>query len=173
MTFAVMIGATMLLSAFTINYVINWKIADGYAIKFVGTDAEGNFEKIKGDIVFDAENLASSKVSLEVEVTSIATGNWLKNRHAKSEKWFDADKYPTIHFASSKFSTTTNGYMVDGTLEMHGVKKPISIPFTFANNTFTGSFAVNRIDYGIGTMEGMSKKVSNEIKLDVTVPVTK
>lgn len=29
------------------------------------------------------------------------------------------------------------------------------------------------MDFKIGTMEGMSKKVSNEIKIDFSVPVTK
>jgi polyisoprenoid-binding protein YceI len=97
----------------------------------------------------------------------------MKNKHAKSDKWFDAKQFPSITFISSKFSKAATGYQVDGILELHGVKKPVSIPFTFAGNTFKGSFSVNRMDYGIGTMEGMSKKVSNEIKLDISVPVTK
>jgi polyisoprenoid-binding protein YceI len=56
---------------------------------------------------------------------------------------------------------------------MHGVKKQISIPFTFISNTFKGTFKVNRMDYGIGSMEGMSKKVSDDIVLEISVPVTK
>jgi polyisoprenoid-binding protein YceI len=56
---------------------------------------------------------------------------------------------------------------------MHGTKKEITIPFTFRDNKFTGSFTVNRMDYGVGSMEGMSKKVSNEIRLEIFVPVTK
>ena len=47
---------------------------------------------------------------------------------------------------------------------MHGIKKQVNIPFVFLNNVFKGSFSVNRIDYGVGTLEGMSKKVSNAIK---------
>ena len=45
--------AFVILSAFTINGVMNWQIKDGYSIKFIGTDAEGNFEKISGNIEFD------------------------------------------------------------------------------------------------------------------------
>ena len=56
---------------------------------------------------------------------------------------------------------------------MHGVSKEIAIPFTFLNAVFKGIFSVNRMDYKIGTMEGMSKKVSNEIKLDISIPVVK
>ena len=171
--YAVLAGAIILLSAFTIYKATNWQIKDGYNIKFIGTDVDGNFETIKGDITFDENDLGTSKFNLDVDVTSIATGNWLKNRHAKSEKWFNADKYPNIKLTSTKFSKSTNGYIVDGILEMHGIKKQVSLPFTFSNSIFKSSFSVNRIDYGVGTLEGMSKKVSNEIKIEVTIPVNK
>jgi polyisoprenoid-binding protein YceI len=55
---------------------------------------------------------------------------------------------------------------------MHGIKKPLSIPFTFAKaasgGTFTGKFDVNRSDFGVGTPGG---KVDDIIKLEVNVPV--
>ena len=170
---AVLIGAFVVLSAFTIANAINWQIGNGYSIKFSGADAEGEFEKINGAIIFDAANLADSKMAVNVDVKSISTGNWLKNRHAVSDDWFDADKFSYINFASSNFSKSANGFVVDGTLTMHGVKKQVRIPFTFSNNVFKGVFSVNRIDYGVGTMEGMAKKVSNEIKINISVPVTK
>lgn len=169
----VLIVAFVTLSAFTINSVINWQIKEGYSIKFSGTSIEGEFEKINGEISFDADHLTDSKMTINVEVKSIATGNWLKTRHAKNDEWFDADRYPQISFVSSNFTKSSTGYIVEGTLTMHGVKKQISIPFTFSNNIFKGVFSVNRIDYGIGTLEGMSKKVSNAIKLEFSVPVVK
>lgn len=170
---SILVGATVLLFAFTVSSAINWQIKDGYDLKFSGTKVEGNFEKIKGDISFDENDLSTSKFNLNIEVESIATGNFLKNRHAKGDDWFDAEKYPKINFVSSKFSKTTKGYLVYGILTMHGVKKEIEIPFTFSNSIFKGDFSVNRMDYKIGTMEGMSKKVSNEIKLNITIPVFK
>ncbi len=97
----------------------------------------------------------------------------MKNKHAKSDKWFDATKYPSITFISTKISKSANGYQVEGTLEMHGIKKQIAFPFTFSSNVFQGNFKVNRMDYGVGTMQGMSKEVGNEINLDISVPVIK
>ncbi|MFK7932577.1 MAG: YceI family protein [Saprospiraceae bacterium] len=168
-----MVAAIIFLSAFTINNSMSWAIADGYSIKFEGTDAEGIFKTMTGDIQFDENDLAASKFSTSIDVASINTGNGMKNKHAVSKKWFDAATYPAITFNSSKFSQTETGYEVTGTLEIHGTQKEISIPFTFSDNTFNGKFSVNRMDFGIGTMKGMSKKVSNEIKLEISVPVTK
>jgi polyisoprenoid-binding protein YceI len=171
--FPALFATILLTAAFTTLTAINFQIAEGHAIKFAGKDAEGTFGKITGDLAFDEANVEASKFSVSLDVASINTGNGMKNKHAKSDKWFDAKQFPTINFTSSKFSKTATGYQVEGTLDLHGVKKTVTIPFTFANNTFKGSFTVNRMDYSVGTMEGMSKKVSNEIKLDITVPVTK
>ncbi|MFB9079319.1 YceI family protein [Flavobacterium procerum] len=162
----------ILFSSFTF-FTSTWKINDDFRIHFLGNSVEGNFENFTGEILFDENDLTASKFSLNIKVESIATGNWLKNRHAKNEKWFDAEKYPNIVFKSSKFLKTTNGFAVKGLLKMHGIEKEITIPFKFINNTFQGNFSVNRIDFGIGNQEGMSKKVSNEIKIDFSVPVTK
>jgi polyisoprenoid-binding protein YceI len=166
-SFAFLVGATILLSAFTIKNSIDWKITDSYSIKFKGKDADGIFKSMSGDISFNENDLGSSKFYVYVDVSSINTGNFLKNRHAKSDTWFDAKQYPVITFISSKFSKSNTGYQVEGTLEMHGTKKQVIIPFTFLSNTFKGTFALNRMDYGVG------KNGSNEINLDISVPVTK
>ncbi|MFK7810674.1 MAG: YceI family protein [Saprospiraceae bacterium] len=168
-----LIAVIVLFSAFTVNNSMSLQIAEGYSIKFEGTKVTGIFKTMSGDIQFDENNLEASKFSTSIDVASINTGNGMKNKHAVSKKWFDAEKYPAITFNSSKFSKTDTGYEVIGELEIHGTKKEISIPFTFHDNTFHGAFNVNRLDYGIGTMKGMSKKVSNEIKLEISVPVTK
>ncbi len=173
LSFAALIVATMLLSAFTIIKAIDWKISDSYSIKFVGKGAEGVFKKFTANITFDENDLKDSKFSTTIDVSSIATGNGIKNRHARKENWFDAEKYPSIVFNSNNFSKAANGYQVDGTLEMHGVKKQITIPFTFVSNIFKANFSVNRMDYGVGSMEGMSKKVADQINLEISVPVTK
>lgn len=173
LNFLGLIAVVILFSAFTVNNSIAWQIADGYSIKFEGTKVEGIFKTMTGDIHFDENNLDASKFSTSIDVASINTGNGMKNRHAKGKKWFDAKTYPAITFNSSKFAKTDAGYEVTGTLEIHGTQKEITIPFTFSDNTFLGKFSVSRLEYGVGTMKGMSKKVSDEINLEISVPVTK
>ena len=171
--FPVAIIATLLFSAFTTFKAMNWKIAEGYAIKFTSDNPSGVFTSLKGDVVFDENNLAGSKFDVVVDATSISTGNGMKNKHAKSDKWFDAAKYPNIKFTSSKISKSSNGYEATGTMEIHGVQKEITIPFAFANNTFSSTFNINRLDYKVGTTEGMSAKASKDLKIELSVPVTK
>ncbi len=158
-------------SSFTIFMSQDWKIADNYSVRFDGGDPSGQFGGMKGTVNFDPNDLANSKFDETIDVASINTGNGMKNTHAKSEKWFDADKYPTIGFTSSSIIKTSTGYEAKGTLSMHGVQKEIVIPFTFENNIFKGSFTVNRLDYNINTAE--PNHGSSNFKVDIEVPVTK
>jgi polyisoprenoid-binding protein YceI len=161
-------------SAFTFLTAQNWQIADGYTITFTSADADGIFKDFKGSIVFDEQNPGAGKFDVTVDAASINTGNGLQNKHAKSDEWFDVGKYPQIHFVSRSIGKTAAGFQVTGDLEMHGVKKSITIPFSFKKTaqggTFTGSFTVNRNDYNLGKPGG---DVGEQIKIDISVPVTK
>jgi polyisoprenoid-binding protein YceI len=156
-------------SAFTFIKSQDWKISDNYSIKFDGGDPSGEFKGLKGAVNFNPDDLASSKFDVSIDVATINTGNGMKNTHAKSAKWFDAEKYPTIKFISTSIAKTDAGYETKGILDMHGVQKEITIPFTFSNNTFTGSFQINRLDYNINTAE--PSHGAAEFKVDLSVPV--
>lgn len=160
--------AVLVASAFTVLSGPDYKIADGYAVKFTAAGASGIFKSLKGKIVFDEQHLNTSKFDVSIDVSGINTGNGLKNTHARGDKWFNAKKYPNITFTSSEITKSGTGYIAKGELQMHGVKKTISIPFTFSKNVFTGNFEVNRNDFGIGEPGG---KVDDVIKLEVSVPV--
>jgi polyisoprenoid-binding protein YceI len=161
----------MIASAFTFFQAQTWKVADGYSVKFDGGDPSGEFTGLKGTIQFDEKNLAASKFDVSIDAASINTGNGMKNTHAKGANWFNVEKYPTIQFVSNSIAKTAGGYEAKGTLEMHGVKKDFTIPFTFANNTFNSSFEVNRLDFGLD--DGKHEKMVPNMKVSLVVPVTK
>lgn len=158
-------------SAFTLIRATDWKIADSYSVKFDGGDPSGEFRGLQGKVSFDPNDLANSKFDVSIDVTTINTGNGMKNTHAKSPMWFDAEKFPTIKYSSSAITKTAAGYEAKGTLEMHGVQKEFVIPFTFTDNVFSGTFEVNRMDYNINTAE--PNHGAQKFKVTVTVPVTK
>lgn len=165
--------STFLLSAFTLISPPDWQLTDGYSVRVSGKRINGFFHSLKGKVSFDENNLSSSRVTLEVDVASITTGNSLKSWHAKRAKWFDAKKYPSITFVSEKFQKTAKGFAVSGKLKMRGVEKDVTIPFSFSNKIFFGRFSVVRSDYKIGRTKGFAKLVSDTINIDFTIPVTK
>ena len=163
--------ALFVLSAFTVKLAQDWKIAENYTIKFNGGDPSGEFKGLKGLVKFDPNDLAGSKFDVSVDVASINTGNGMKNNHAKSAMWFDAEKFPLIKFTSSAITKTETGYAAKGIIDMHGVQKEVLIPFVFEGDTFKGSFEINRLDYKINEAE--PEHGAAKFKLDIAVPVTK
>lgn len=152
-----------------------WKISDTYNIAFASKDASGVFKDFSGTIIFDEKNLGSSSMKLKIKVESINTGNGIQNKHAKSDEWFDAAKHPYITFESTKIEKTDTGFKAVGKLEIRGVKKDVSIPFTFTKKgakggTFVAKFSVDRTDYGVGKK---GNDVSETIKITATIPVNK
>jgi polyisoprenoid-binding protein YceI len=172
-----LIAALLILgaSAFTFVKSQDWKIGDDYTVKFTSDDPSGEFKGLKGTVSFDPANLAGSKIDVSVDVATINTGNGMKNTHAKSEKWFDAAKYPTINFTSSAITKTASGYEVKGNLQIHGVTKEVVLPFTFTpsatGGVFTSSFDIDRLDYNVNTAE--PHHGASVLKVDLNVPVTK
>lgn len=166
-------GALVLFSAFTLTSTMDWKVSEKHSVKFSGTEVDGVFKTLKGDVTFDQNDLSASSFSFTIDVSSINTGNGMKNKHAVSDKWFDAEKYPTITFKSSKIFKEGTQLKVKGTMKIHGVSKEMTIPFSFGNNTIKTKFSVKRLDFKVGTMKGMSKKVSDKISLNVTIPLKK
>lgn len=163
----------VLLSAFTTVYLSNWQVKeDEYAIKFRTKGVSGTLSGLQGVIEFDTADLKNSRFDVTVDVNTIKTGLWLRNRHAKAADFLDAERYPTIRFASSAISPTANGFMASGTLTIKGVSKDMTIPFTFDNaggeGVFRGNFELNRKDYNLE-----KKRVGEIIQVELVVPVSK
>jgi polyisoprenoid-binding protein YceI len=167
--------ATMVLATvFAFTVVTNWKIADGYNIVFSTSGVSGVFKNLTGNILFDEQSLPTSKFDIAIDINTINTGNGMQNKHAKSAEWFDAAKYPAIKFTSTKIVKAASGYTATGSLQVHGISKEVSLPFTFKKTAtgalFEGNFDINRNDFKIGAAGG---EVGDVIKVSVSVPVIK
>jgi polyisoprenoid-binding protein YceI len=152
----------------------NWKVSPDYSVKFSGKGVNGIFKTFTADINFDETKLATSTVAVTIDVASLNTGNAVQNRHAIGDGWFDATKYPKITFTSSAIEKSGSGYLVKGKMTVKGKVKDVSIPFNFTKTGAAGEFSatltIKRSDYGVGAA---TNDVSDEIKVDVKVPVVK
>jgi polyisoprenoid-binding protein YceI len=151
-----------------------WKIGTDHKISFSSSEVSGIFKELTGTINFDGSALSTSKFELKIKVETISTGNGMMNSHAKGEEWFNSEKYPYITFVSNKIEKTGTGYNAIGKIEIKGVKKDITIPFTCAQKgskaTFIAKFNVDRTDFGVGKK---GNDVSETLKITATIPVSK
>lgn len=144
----------------------------GFGIKNFGVTVSGTFKGLKGSIHFEPGNLGTASFAVTVDSKTINTGIDMRDNHLKKDDFFYIDSFPTLSFKSTKVTPSTReGYLfVFGDLRIKGVTKAISFPFQATANgngyTFTGSFSINRRDFGVG---GSSISMSDEAKITLKV----
>ncbi len=158
-------------TAISFSVLDHYEITTGHKIAFKSADPTGTFTKVSGTIDFDENNLDSCKFNITIPVSSIDTGNALRDKKAQTAEWFDAANYPNIKFSSSSVTKEGDFYNVKGDLTIRGTKKEITIPLTYSKKdskiTFKGKFTVNRITFGVGKK---SEVVPDKMSMSITVP---
>ena len=133
----------------------NSHVTFGYSQMNVSLD--GKFGQIQAQsFMFDTDAPEKAQVNLAIPLASVDSGSTEADDELKKADWFDTSKYPLASFKSSAVKPLgDNRYEVMGTLDIKGVTKDVTIPFTYAaqgdNGVFTGEFTFPRSDFGIGT----------------------
>ena len=166
----------MLLSAAGPGLAQQYKPADqgseiGFVIKNFGISIKGSFSGVSGTITWDAQHPDKCLFDVSVDAASVNTDNSMRDDHLKKESFFDAEKYPRIHFVSTGISgpDRSGHYTVTGKLTIKATTKDISFPFVVTSLgddlIFKGGFNLNRRDFDVGG----SNTVSNQLTVSLTV----
>lgn len=150
----------------------------GFKIKHMQvSQVRGNFKTYKAIVEYDAKK-GPTKLEASIDVASIDTNNETRNGSLRSPEFFDAKKYPKITFKMTKFvKKGKDGGVVSGTLNMHGVSKPIKLEFSLGGLAtidgkqklgFTLSGVINRRDFNIAK-DTSSLMLGDEVTLDIEV----
>lgn len=141
-----------------------------FTIKNFGLNTSGTLSGLNGTIAFDSTRLSSSSFNISVDVKTINTGIDMRDNHLKKEEYFNVEKYPAINFRSTFIQALNNGYTVTGQLTIKGISKNVSFPFKAVKQDngllFTGSFSINRKDFGIG---GSSAVMGNNVDISLKI----
>jgi len=86
------------------------------------------FDKIEGSVLLDKADLTKSSISVSLPLESLDTRVAKLDEELKSPDFFDAAKYPTITFKSTKVEKAgENGLKITGDLTIHGVTRPVTL----------------------------------------------
>lgn len=151
-----------------------------FVARHVFTNVRGMMHQPTGAVTLDDATPANSSASATLAVRTIDTGVPERDTHLQSADFFDAARFPTITFASTRFAPASGGgFTVTGTLTMHGVSKPVTLavtlspPFNHAGGIRRGLEAttrVNRRDFGIAwdfPGEGTGVVVGDEVNVTI------
>jgi polyisoprenoid-binding protein YceI len=157
---------------------------DNATIGFVGSKVTGShnggFKLFKGTFEVDPAKLESSKITAEIDTTSIFTDNDGLTNHLKSPEFFDVAKFPTSNFVSTGIEAGVKDpkakdatHTVTGNLTLHGVTKSISFPAKIAVSgdkaTLDSEFFINRKDFGITYPGKANDLIRDEVVIKLAV----
>jgi polyisoprenoid-binding protein YceI len=134
-----------------------------------------------GTLTLDPKNPNGAKLSVDIPINTIHTTIDALDKELVGPMFFDAAKYPTAHFESTKVTAKGSHATVQGNLTIHGVTKPATIDASFmavgANPmskketvAFKGTATINRSDFGVKQFVPM---VSDQVDLLITAAFEK
>ena len=147
------------------NLAGKWTLDKGHSnVKFTVThmvvsEVEGAFKTFDGTIESTKPDFSDAVINFTVDVTSVNTDNENRDKHLKSDDFFNSEKFPQMKFQSTSFKPVGgNKYKLDGNLTIRDVTKPVSFDVTYGGsiNTqrgakigFKANTTINRFDYNL------------------------
>ena len=144
----------------------------------------GKFDHWSAELTLDPNDLTRSRVDAVIETASIDTGVADRDKHLRSSDFFDAAKYPEIHFKSTAVEKAESGYRITGALTIRDVTRPVTLelealgggrdPWGQQRLGFSARGAINRKDFGLSwnqALETGGVLVGEEIKIEVDAQV--
>lgn len=150
-------------------------------------NVKGEFSKFDVRVQANDDSFNQSVISAGIDISSIYTNNADRDNHLKSADFFDAEKFPTIEFASTSFSQLDEeNARLTGNLTIKGVTKEVVLevetggiskdPWGQIKAGFTVNGKINRSDFGLtwnAALETGGVLVSEEVKIQAEIQLVK
>jgi polyisoprenoid-binding protein YceI len=159
-----------------------------FRVRHLGiSNVSGRFTDFDGAVQIDQAKPEASSVEFTIQTASVNTSNEGRDKHLRSADFFDAEKFPTISFKSSKVAAAgKDRYNVTGSFTMRGVTKEVTLPVAVLGfgkgmrgedrAAFEIQTVVNRQDYGVNwnrTLDTGGVVVSDEVNVLINVEAVK
>ena len=172
---------------------MNWQIDSAHSeINFsvrhmMISNVRGRFESFTGEVNFDEENPANTKVEVQIDANSIDTREPNRNNHLRSQDFLYAEKYPYLTFRSKRVEVTgKNRARLVGDLTVRDITREVTLDVEYSGQAkspwgttsagFSASGSLNRKDWDLTwnqALETGGVLVGDEIKFNVEVEIVK
>lgn len=145
-----------------------------FATSYDGEVFTGQFGGFDTRLRFDPEDLASARLDVTIELAGTRTGNANRDMTLATADFFDIARFAKARYTATAFRALGEGrYAADGTLELRGVKKPVTLEFTWTPGNrpvLAGRATVKRLDFGVGTGDWADTSlIPNEVAISTRV----
>jgi len=150
------------------------------------SEVSGNFKDFSVVLKSQKEDFSDATVEGTIQVASISTDNDYRDKHLKSDDFFNAEKFPEIKFKSKKFEKLRdNKYTIIGDLTMRDVTKEVTFDAVLNGTLKTdkgllsawkATTTVNRFDYNLKwnkTVETGGLMVGQDVTITLNLELNK
>lgn len=150
------------------------------------TAVSGWFRELEGTVISAGDDFSNSEIELVLYTNSIDTGVAERDEHLRSADFFDAKKYPTIHFKSSSVEVVNNNINITGSLSIKDTIRNInftagylgSLPDPMGNTKagFEADIIFNRKDFNITWNQLFDTQgilISEEVRIHADIQLLK
>jgi polyisoprenoid-binding protein YceI len=92
------------------------------------TTVVGKFHRFDGAYGRDAEDVPA--IELTIDADSLDTGNETRDRHLRSERFFNVATHPQVRFSSTLINELNGAVAIKGDLEAAGREVPVALEAT-------------------------------------------
>jgi polyisoprenoid-binding protein YceI len=151
-----------------------------FVASFEGQEIPGLFSEFSVTLDSASDEGSTTALEVRVNITTADMDDSDINEAISAPEWFDFASHPQAFFRSSDIRPASSGaWLAYGELDLKGIQKSITVPFKWTDNgsttTMTGSLALSRNDFGIGSGEwaeddsiGEAVRVEFNVTLDCT-----
>lgn len=125
-----------------------------FATKYDGEVFTGRLPGFDTRLSFDPADLAGARLDVTIPLAGADTGNEDRDATLRGGDFFDVGQFAQARYTATEFRSLGDGrYAADGTLELRGVRKPVTLTFTWtpgAAPVLAGKATVKRLEFGVG-----------------------
>ncbi len=157
-----------------------------FKVRHFFSKVPGRFSRFSGTLMIDEENFANSSVKVEIESASIDTNDEARDRHLRSDAFFDVENHPAITFESTGIRLQGDTKLfIDGNLTIRGVTKAVTLEgeilgfgkmYGVRRGAFEASVTINRKDFNVSwndVIEGGGFVLGNDVEITLNLEAKK
>lgn len=156
----------------------------GFEIRHLAvSNVRGTISKITGSVVWDEKDASKDSVVADLDTTTVDTTVEARDKHLKSDEFFNVVKYPTMHFQSTSVKRVGGKLQVVGNLTLAGVTKSVTLdvdgpvppqPGMHGGlvSGFSATTIIKRADFNFGP-KYVPPALGDEVKITIDVEIDK
>ena len=155
-----------------------------FAVKhLVFTTQKGRFSRVSGALRWDGADFSTASVEAEIDAASVETHDPQRDEHLRSADFFDAERYPTLTFRSTRVVPKGGDrFQLIGDLTIRGVTREVVLeaelggqggdPWGNYRAGFSATTAIDRREFGLtwnAALETGGVLVGDQVKINLEI----